>query len=261
VPGEGSEFQLAENLDRVLNVFDRLPDETIDICTRWVGEMTRGMRLYSHRPDDERELKVLMNLADLERYCYYVAGTVGHLLTGLFQLHVDDLDRERALAMQHHAESFGLGLQMVNVLKDQTDDAERGWSFVPRSLMERHGLDPERLHDPACRDAAHEVVRPLFERAASHLDDALEYTLAIPPEHREIRLFCLLPLWMAVRTLVCAEGNDAMFTPGEPVKISRDEVESLIADSLEHASDDDSLRRRYRELWEGHREEPGRPPG
>jgi farnesyl-diphosphate farnesyltransferase len=260
IPGEGPEFQLSENLDRVWNVFEQLPEPTVGICTRWVGEMTRGMQLYGHRPTDEEGLRVLHNPDDLERYCYYVAGTVGRLLTELFEHHVDDLDDERALAMQRHAEPFGLGLQMVNVLKDQTDDFERGWSFIPRSSMARHGLSPTELHRREHRETAHDVVRPLFERAADHLDDALEYTLAIPPEHRQIRLFCLLPLWMAVRTLVCAEGNDAMFESGEPVKISRDEVESLIADAVEHAGDDDVLRSRYDELWEGRRHALGTMP-
>ena len=257
IPGDGPEFQLAENLDRVLSVFEQFPDDILAICTRWVGEMTRGMRLYGHRPTDADGLTVLDNLADLERYCYYVAGTVGHLLTELFDHHIEELDEERALEMRARAESFGLGLQMVNVLKDQTDDFARGWSFIPRSLMARQGLEPSELHDPDHRERAHEVVRPIFEGAADHLDGALDYTLAIPPKHRQIQLFCLLPLWMAVRTLVHAEGHDAMFIPDEPVKIDRNEVESLIADALEHVEDDEALRERYETLWDGRRGELG----
>ena len=65
-----------------------------------------------------------------------------------------------------------------------------------------------------------------------------------------MRLFCLLPLWMAVRTLVHARGNDAMFVPGQPVKIARAEVEQLIADCMANAQSDEALRRRYDALWQ-----------
>ena len=81
--------------------------------------------------------------------------------------------------------------------------------------------------------------------------------LAIPSDQQALRLFCLLPLWMAVRTLVHARGNDAMFTAGDAVKIERAEVEQLIADCLANARKDDALRQRYDALWQ----EPALPRG
>lgn len=257
IPGKGPEHVLAEQLERVIDVFEQLPETMQATCRRWVVEMTRGMQLYSHRPEAEddngNEAVVLENLPDLERYCYFVAGTVGHLLTGLFveQMESDgNLTAERRTRMRDVAESFGLGLQLVNVIKDQTDDLQRGWSFIPRTLAERHGLAHRELYLEENRRLAHRALEPVFERARAHLDDALEYTLAIPPDYRNIRLFCLLPLWMAVRTLVHAEGNDAMFIPDEPVKISRPEVELLIGDAVQNVQDDAALRTRYAELWE-----------
>ncbi len=53
---------------------------------------------------------------------------------------------------------------------------------------------------------------------------------------------------MAVRTLAMAKGNDAMFTPGHPVKIDRQEVEALIGECMRDCRDDDTLRRRFRTL-------------
>jgi farnesyl-diphosphate farnesyltransferase len=105
------------------------------------------------------------------------------------------------------------------------------------------------LANPARRAAAHAAVAPLFEIARKNLDAGLRYALAIPPHHAGIRLFCLLPLWMAARTLVLAKGNDAMFTPGQPVKIPREEVESLAASCAAHHADDAALRADYAALW------------
>jgi farnesyl-diphosphate farnesyltransferase len=188
------------------------------------------------------------SLADLERYCYYVAGTVGHMLTGLFLYDFEGLSDERRHAMRANAESFGLGLQLVNIVKDQTDDLGRARRFIPTRLIERAGLTPDGLYEPANRRQAHRVIEPIIDRAFDHLDDALAYTLAIPPERRQTRLFCLLPLWMAVRTLAHARGNDAMFIADEPVKISRPEVEQLIGECVQNASDDEALREQYEAL-------------
>ena len=60
---------------------------------------------------------------------------------------------------------------------------------------------------------------------------------------------CLLPLWMAALTLVHARGNDAMFTPDQEVKISRQMVEQVIADCMMYVADDAALKARYRNLW------------
>lgn len=248
--GRDAELTLAANLDAVLAVFSTLPAPMQRVCVQWVGEMVRGMSLYGHRRPDADDTVVLTTLADLERYCYFVAGTVGQMLTGLFCAAMPDLSDDRAARMRRHAEGFGLGLQMVNILKDQTDDLQRGWCFIPQTLWDAQEMSARQMTDPQCRVRAHAAVAPVFQRARQLLDEALEYTLAIPPEHTEIRLFCLLPLWMAARTLVLAQGNDAMFEAGEPVKISREEVGRLIGAAVEYAGDDDALRADYAGLWE-----------
>lgn len=250
VDGDDPELRLARSTAVVMRVFASRPERTRAACVRWVAEMARGMQLFSQRPPGEDGLVGLHTVEDLDRYCYYVAGTVGHLLTDLF---LDELGEpatsERALSLREHAEGFATGLQMVNVLKDVTEDQARGVSFVPRTLVARQGIGLAALCEPSTRARAHAAVAPLFERAREHLDAALRYALSIPPSHTGIRLFCLLPLWMAARTLVLARGNDAMFAPDRDVKISRDEVESLIGECVQLVADDDALRARYARLY------------
>ena len=249
VDGDPAELELCRNLSRVLRVFRALPEAMQQKTSRWVAEMTRGMQIYSHREPGEDGLTAVFTLSDLERYCYFVAGTVGHMLTDLFVESIGEAGGATEMALRERAESFGLGLQLVNILKDVTDDRARDVSYVPRTNAAQQGIGLEDLLDPDNREAAHAAVSPLFARAQDHLDEALEYTLAIPAEHTAVRLFCLLPLWMAVRTLVHARGNDAMFVAGRPVKIARSEVEQLIADCLASARDDETLRSHYDALW------------
>jgi len=238
VEASSAELRLVEHLPRVMAVFEG-QSHSIKLATlRWVAEMADGMRLYCRRAEG-REFFSLISLVDLERYCYFVAGTVGHLITDLF----DEVIADKAIKNQLriNAESFGLGLQMVNILKDVTDDFERGVSFLPRQLCLEEGFEPEEMLDHENRAAAKRVARRVIECAQRHLDAALAYTLTIPREHHQLRLFCLLPLWMAMETLTLAVDNDAMFEPGAKVKITREVVGRVIADCGRDCQNDEAL--------------------
>lgn len=238
-----AETELALGAPRVWRVLDGCTPPQRAAITRWVSEMARGMAIYVNRPSGPDGLRALVTLEDLERYCYFVAGTVGHLLTDLFvDALADDLTPRRHRKLRCFAEEFGLGLQLVNILKDVTEDRERGVSFVPRLLAEEREISLPDLLCPTRRVAAHETLRPIFDRAEGALASALEYSLSLPPEAVDVRIFCLLPLMMAVRTLVVARGNDAQLTPGRAVKISRAEVARIVEQCCAIASDDASVR-------------------
>lgn len=244
-----AELDLIADAPRVWRVFKSLPQPLAAIVLRWVSEMSRGMQLYALRPADADGLHALLTESDLERYCYYVAGTVGHMLTDLFLATSPVAEPELELRLRRDAEAFGMGLQLVNILKNIIEDRERGWSFVPRSVARAAGISLSELTDPSKRVQAHAALASLDAMARRLLDRALEYSLAIPPSRRDVRLFCLLPLWLAVRTLVLAAGNDAVLTPGTEVKIERSEVSRLIQEVQTLVSDDAGLRRAYAALW------------
>src|SRR6185295_17500315 len=114
----------------------------------------------------------------------------------------------------------------------------------------------DMLFHPAYRRAAHAAVEPLFARAHDALERALQYVLAVPPSAREIRLFCMLPAWMAVRTLVLLRGHEDLLALGKPLKIARADVEALVVDCLARAGDDDAILAGWAKLKE--RLEPAR---
>jgi phytoene/squalene synthetase len=244
------EIELCSQIHRVMAVLDTVPAETRDVVLRWVTEMARGMQIYSHRAADQDGIIAPTTIDDLQRYCYFVAGTVGHMLTELFILEMN-LEPGSPVAQQliERAEAYGTGLQLVNILKDITDDLHRGWSFVPRTLCRASGLRSQDLADASMLSAAHRAVAPLFDLTRLNLDRALNYALAVPTEHREIRLFCLLPLWLAVKTVGLAYGNDAMFTTDQEVKVTRAEVEDVISRCTMGCGDDTLLREDYEAMW------------
>jgi len=246
------EAVLACGLHRVLRILDAAHNEPRQICRRWVTEMARGMAIYSHREPGADGITALSSLADLDRYCYFVAGTVGHMLTGLFLWSLgDEVNDEQRLVLQERCEEFGGGLQLVNIIKDMSEDLERAWSFMPRTLWAREGLTPKNIVEPAHRKTAHTCIAPVFDVAWEKLDRAFEYALAIPTSAKEIRLFCLVPLWMAAATLEHAYCNDDLFVTGRKVKISREQVGHLVQSCTEHCQDNDALRGAFNSLRSG----------
>lgn len=241
---------LTRDADRVLREFRRLPEAQRTAIRPWIQDMCRGMANFARkhaaaRPD---HIEALDSLDDLDRYCYYVAGTVGHLLTELFRLNQPRMSSAQYEQLRSLATSFGLGLQLTNIIKDVADDRRRGWMFVPRELCTQAGITPERFLDPADSTAAQNVMHQLITKAAGHLDDALNYCTALPRSAYRLRLFCLTPLYFAVRTLALARSNPRLLDPAHKVKITRREVYRTISMTYLIAPNNFLVRRYYHRL-------------
>lgn len=219
---------LTHNAGTALCAFRRLPAEMQERIRPWVQEMCDGMAEFARAREAAGELFALPDLAALDRYCYFVAGTVGHLLTGLFTLHSSTIDPERRARLEALATSFGLGLQLTNIVKDVTADRERGWSFVPATLCREYGLTPEELTRPERRAEAMQVMRVLSAKARAHLDDALTYCTSLPRREHGIRMFCLIAVYLAIRTLRLAERDPRLLDRDHTLKITRDDVKRTL---------------------------------
>lgn len=246
------EKRLLLGLTRLLTIVDELPAATRTIVLRWVDEMSDGMASYCERQAAAGRFWSPRDLEDLERYCYFVAGTVGHMITDLFSEWYGQagLDAERlSSSLRGPGESFGLGLQMVNIIKDITDDFPAGVCFIPESLCEIEGFSSQALLNPENRKGALRATQAVIDRARLHLDQGLEYVLRLPASPPGPRLFCLLPLFFAIETLKLAQAGDARITPAEPVKISRELVSTLIVDMGRICQDDEAILNRYHQTF------------
>ena len=245
-PGlDGADHALCRNAGTVLRAFHGLRAGAREAMRRSLREMGEGMAATVRRERDGTVLQ-LETLGDLERYCYYVAGTVGHLLTNLFALDRPSIGPEVETRLNARAVSFGLGLQVTNIVKNVTDDIARGVAYVPQELFERAGIELETLAGAPADPRGRAVVAGLVQHALGWLDDALEYTLALPPRERDLRMFCGLPLAFALRTLARAVATDEVFSE-ETLKIGRLEVRAIHARMDRVVADDDAVRRLYAE--------------
>lgn len=224
---DGPDEELTWSVHRVLAVYQTLSEGIRVAMVPSIEEMIRGMGKFQTFQVKRDSITALRDVTELEEYCYYVAGTVGVLLTNLFVQFMPALDASRRQTMEQRAISFGIGLQLTNIIKDYNTDLQRGWCYLPLTVLSSHGLTPELLRDQPNHPAIHGVIEELRNLARKHLLNALDYTLAVPRMERQIRLFCLWPLHMANQTLAAIDRNCGLFTGGT-VKITRQDVKRTI---------------------------------
>lgn len=129
--------------------------------------------------------------ADLDRYTFGVAGSVGLLLSDLWNWY------NGTSTNRIHALGFGRGLQAVNILRNHVEDMARGVEFFPP------GWSEEDMHAYARRNLA--------------LADAYTSSLPVGP----VFDFCSIPLALAYATLDSLARGEG--------KISRSDVLQIVS--------------------------------
>jgi len=219
LPAEHALIGLIPEVVAITRALDLPQHEALADC---VQIMAGGMTAFQ-----DRELRFgLETLEETSRYCYFVAGVVGEMLTRLFCHYSADIALQREQMMTLSV-SFGLGLQMTNILKDLWDDHGRGVCWLPQDVFHHAGYDLKNLkpghNDPNFRAG---LIR-MISIAQGHLHNALRYTLLIPAHEKGIRDFCLWALGMAVLTLRKIYAHPDFATASE-VKISRRAVKATV---------------------------------
>lgn len=242
-----AEVELIEESPRVMQVTRKMHPRQRIAIQRCLDTMSHGMARFAR----SRSRDGLSDVAEYERYCYFVAGVVGEMLTEIFCDYSPEIDTNRDL-LTARAVSFGLGLQMTNILKDIWDDLEHGTCWLPRDVFERHGYDLTELapshkgNGPAFAASMLDLV----DIARGHLREALAYTLAIPSDETGIRRFLIWAVLLAVSTLGKI-SNDPLFTSGAQVKVTRPRVAAIIAGSSALIRSNDGLTKLFNTAGRG----------
>jgi farnesyl-diphosphate farnesyltransferase len=191
---------LLAGLPEVLDSFFALRPEAVALIRDHVLRTSRGMAGFVARTTDDGELR-LRDVADLQAYCYVVAGIVGELLTELFLLGRPRLEPVAA-RLRERSRAFGEGLQLVNILKDSASDATQGRRYLPE------GVDRAEVLSLARQD----------------LLAAREYVLALQSAGAERGLvaFNALPVRLATASL------DRVEQAGPGSKLTRPEVYAIV---------------------------------
>ncbi|MEA2784554.1 MAG: farnesyl-diphosphate farnesyltransferase [Candidatus Eremiobacteraeota bacterium] len=217
---------LVAQTGQVFLTYRMLDAPTRDILRRWITEMVGGMRRFvvEHRGGIR-----IASLDEFREYCYFVAGTVGHLLTELWYQHSVVVGKGTYARLLLDCEAFGEALQTVNILKDIAWDAERENAiYIPSDLLAAAGSGHDAILRDERRAANRDAIAPLFRLAHEDIERALRYIEALPATAMRIRLFCALPVLFAIATMRELEHSEAMLVSGGGVKIARAEVRALV---------------------------------
>jgi len=219
----GDDWAALANTDRAMRVFRSFDDAVQASMRGRIREMTTGMAAFLRRHADSGGIRVT-TVAELEEYCWYVAGTVGELFTDLLppESGSDATDADDAFA-------FALLLQLVNIAKDVRVDYEtEGNVYLPGEWLAEEGLDHGAVGDPAATERLARVVERVADRAGSYAAGARRYLRGLPEDEAGVLEAATLPYLLALGTLreLQSRSEEAVAEPAT-VKLDRAEVEAL----------------------------------
>lgn len=231
-----ADWTLVASAERVLSAFEGRPEPVRSAVVGPTRELVSGMVTFVDRYADDGGLRIRTR-TELHEYCYYVAGTVGELITNLVSTgETPQVDRT---VMDETTGSFGRALQLVNVCKDVgADFREENNVYLPRDELSAEGVPQDAITDPAHREGVVAVVERTVEDARDCLDGAQRYLEHMPVANGNRVAAWAIPFLLAVGTLREIESRPADVLTSKGVKISRQEVAAVIdrtADGIDSA--------------------------
>lgn len=205
-----SERTLLERLDECFDSLATLDALQADAVRDVIATIISGQRLDLVRFDEATRLlpKALRTEEELEDYCYRVAGCVGGFWTRIGFLTLgekfsdskpEDLD---ALGVR-----YGMGLQLVNILRDLSEDLAAGRCYLP-------------VADPLNREALAESRRSWLTHASVWLESGRRYSSRL--KLRRLRAASVLPALIGEDTIALLAQSDGI--PAQKIKVARSSV-------------------------------------
>jgi farnesyl-diphosphate farnesyltransferase len=226
-----AEAKLLKSLPAVLELLNTLSDDDRQRIRDLLRTIIRGQTF-----DLERFPGNALNDDELDRYTYMVAGCVGEFWTKMCRAHLPGMENLNI----EDGVRFGKGLQLVNILRDLPKDLRIGRCYLP-------GGDAQALLEPSNFTTVERAYRHWLDTAAEHLDAGWRYTLAIPANQKRLRLACVWPIWIGLKTITRLRSANPL-DPTQRVKVSRGEVYWIVVESAFLAGNDATLDKRYRRL-------------
>jgi 15-cis-phytoene synthase len=114
-----------------------------------------------------------LDFADLEAYCYRVAGVVGLMSAEIFGY--------TNSATRQYARDLGIAFQLTNIVRDVGEDARRGRIYIPQNDLTRHDVTAASVLQGHRSDGFRALMADEVARARDWYDRAFA---ALPPEDR-----------------------------------------------------------------------------
>jgi len=232
-----AERRLIAALPECLQHFEGLNSADREDVRTVLGKITQGQVLDLKRFGESDPPQALATAADLHHYTYLVAGCVGEFWTHLCFRHIDNLSEFSPGEMLELGKKYGIGLQLINILRDAGTDLQAGRCYFPEEELNAIGLEPDKiLREPDRFEAIHQKWH---EEAEQGLRSGMQYAHAI--RSRRIRAATALPALIGARTLALLRNAGPMALQNR-VKMPRREVRAMILSVAMRLADREHLR-------------------
>jgi len=187
---------------------------TYGIAREYLDDLISGMEddLYTNR---------YQTFEELYSYCYRVASTVGLVC-------IDIYGHESTAAAREFAESWGIFMQLTNIIRDVEEDAERDRIYLPLEDLERFGITEDDmmsgrllLNHPGWKP----FVKEYCARVKSYRDKAFKLLPLLPKQSRYSPA-AMMAFYSSILRRIERSGGD-VFT--ERVKLSKAEKLTVAA--------------------------------
>jgi 15-cis-phytoene synthase len=165
--GELPAEEKRERLEEMRSALDREPGEDAtlvalaDARTRFPISGDALQALIAGGLQDLEQTRYA-HFEELRGYCTKVAGAVGVACVAVYGS--DDVE---------HAETLGIALQLINIMRDVREDWELGRVYLPQDELASFGVAEEHIAAGNVTDAWRALMTFQGERARAHLRDGL----------------------------------------------------------------------------------------
>src|SRR6202011_3675399 len=126
-----AERALIQSLSQCLEHLDQINATDREDIRAVLGKITRAQEMDLERFDESGQPRALGTAAELEQYTYLIAGCVGEFWSQLCLRHVSDFSELPAGEMFDLGKRYGVGLQLINILRDAGSDLKAGRCSFP----------------------------------------------------------------------------------------------------------------------------------
>jgi farnesyl-diphosphate farnesyltransferase len=238
-----SERSLIESLQSCLDWLDRSEVHDREEVRTVLEQINRGQILDLERFRDPKQIVALETAAELNEYTYLVAGSAGEFWTRLCFRHLRKFSGRPEAAMLQLGKDYGMGLQLINILRDIGDDLRSGRCYFPNEEFAAASMEPSQiLRQP---DRFQPIYRRWIEKAEQGIKAGLDYARAI--RNPRVRIATVLPALIGTRTLALLHNAGATALRRH-IKISRREVRGIVSSLVLSLGSRSRIETLFREL-------------
>ena len=218
-----SERALIESLQACVDWLDQSDVTDREEIRAVLENINRGQLLDLEQFRDRKQVAALETPGDLDEYAYLVAGSAGEFWTRLCFRHVRNFATRSESEMLDLGKRYGMGLQLINILRDAGADLRAGRCYFPNEELATARMEASQIVREPGRFQP--IYREWREKAERGVEAGIQYSRAV--RNRRVRAATVLPALIGARTLALLRDAGATALHRK-IKVPRREVRSIV---------------------------------